>query len=178
MNIQFSNAGRLATCLAICLTLAHPLACSQSLPQAENETVMPEVEVKHVKDPGLMPYRKAYDILRRVAEASEGRVELKMRVLSRSTHTPVAGLEVRLYGTHDFGMVNIDADGTIDFPMNEAAVQDEADLVSNQKKAELEIQANILPRLRTDVPLTYGEVRPPLLRARRCAMRSCPGSGA
>jgi hypothetical protein len=135
------------------------MAGSQALPQSDNETVMPEVEVKHVKDPGLMPYRDAYDILNRVQKASGGRVELRMRVLSRRQHAPVPGLEVRLFGTRDFGMVKIDSDGTIDFPMNEEAVQDEADLVSNQKKGELEIQANVLPRLNTGVPVTYGEMQ-------------------
>jgi hypothetical protein len=141
---------------------------------AAEETVMPGVEVRHVKDPGLMPYRKAYDIISRVNAAAQGKVELRLKVLSTAKHEPLPDLEVRLSGTRDFGAIGIQPDGTLDFPMDEDAAKDDADLISNQKKGTLEVTATFVPIFKTDAPLSYGDIQAAIEAARRVRKEIMP----
>lgn len=155
----------LVTSVALGMTLSSATALAQ---QAQSdETVMPSVEVRHIKNPGLMPYRGAYDTIGRVQAAADGKVEFRLRILSSSNHEPVPDLEVRLTGSRDFGAVKIEPDGTLDFPMNEDAAKDDADLISNQKKSALEIRATFVPIFKPDAPLTYADIQAAIAAARR-----------
>ena len=121
--------------------LAHAQAIAIEDPPAQG------VEVKGVKDPALMPYRKAYDLVTGVGQAGGRLVELLIRVTSTESHQPMPDLGLRLVGENTDARVPISPAGFVDLPLNKAFYADNADIVANMPKKALEVDVNVVPRL-------------------------------
>jgi hypothetical protein len=120
-------------------------AHAQTIP-AENPPVQ-GVEVKGTKDPALLPYRKAYDLITGVAQAGGRHVELLIRVTSTESHQPMPDLSLHVVGENTDARVPISPAGFIDLPMNEAFYADNDDIVANKPKKTLAVDINVVPRL-------------------------------
>lgn len=105
------------------------------------------VEVKGVKDPALMPYRKAYDLVNGVGQAGGRLVELLIRVTSAESHEPMPDLGLRVVGDNTDARVPISPAGFVDLPLNKAFYADNADIVANMPKKSLNVDIEVVPRL-------------------------------
>jgi len=103
------------------------------------------VEVKGVKDPALMPYRKAYDLVNGAGQSGGRLVQFLIRVTSSESHEPMADLSLRLVGENTDARVPISPAGFVDLPMNKAFYADNADIVANKKS--LNVDVTVVPRL-------------------------------
>lgn len=105
------------------------------------------IVVERVRDPAMVPYRKGYELTRRVRDAAGGHVGLLFRVLSAKSKEPVPGLQIAIEGSRSHGMLDISPDGVFSLPLDEDAVQDQAEFVSNQKKGSLVLSIILKPEL-------------------------------
>ncbi len=105
------------------------------------------VEVKGVRNPALMPYRKAYDLVNGVGQAGGQRVDLLIRVTSTESHQPMPDLGLRVVGENTDARVAISPAGFVDLPLNKAFYDDNADIVANKPKKALNVDVNVVPHL-------------------------------
>lgn len=111
------------------------------------------VEVKGVKDPALMPYRKAYDLVTGVEQAGGRLVQLLIRVTSTESHRPLPDLALSVVGDDTDTRVPVSAAGFVDVPLDKALYAADADIVANKPKKALRVDVDVVPRLRA------GEIR-------------------
>ena len=105
------------------------------------------VEVKGVKDPALLPYRKAYDLVTGVGKVGGRHVELLIRVTSTESHQPMPDLSLHVAGENTDARVPISPAGFVDLPLNQVFYDDNADIVANKPKKTLAVDINVVPRL-------------------------------
>lgn len=140
----------LATLVLACLTCAH----AQS---AADEAEMQTVQVKGVKDPAILPYKTAYELISKVRSASADHVQLLIRVISAKSHAPLQNLEIAIEGAKTHEKLTISADGYVSVPLNPDAYADGAEFVTNQKKSSLAVRFFLLPKLPADT-LRYADI--------------------
>lgn len=127
-------------------------------PQADNSEQAQQVEVESIRDPAMMPYRKAYDFLKKIDAAGGDRVTLRFRATSSTTHQPIPGLKISLQGeSSSLHRLDIAPDGFFTVPFVQSAYDEDAAFLSNQKKGSLDIGFFIFPRLAAE-GFGYGEV--------------------
>ena len=105
------------------------------------------VEVRQAKNPAMMPYRKAYDLLSKVDEAGAHRLRAVFRVTSAKTHQAVPDLRIVIEGETTHLRVPVTASGLVDLPVDAAAFADNADIVANMPKAALDVGFFVVPEL-------------------------------
>jgi len=105
------------------------------------------IKVERVRDPAMVPYRKGYEMARRVQEAAGGRVRLLFRALSARSKQPIDGLQITIEGTESHGALEISPDGFFSIPLDEAAVRDDAEFVTNQKRGSVLLTVVLEPQL-------------------------------
>ncbi len=108
------------------------------------------VEVKQVRNPGMMRYRVASDLVSKVGEAGKGHLHAVIRVTAAKTHDPAPDLRVVIDGEHTHLPVGISPNGFVTLPIDPAAYADDADLVSNKPKSALDVGIFVVP----DLPAT------------------------
>ena len=150
---------------------ALPAALSHAQSAAPEE--VPAVQITGVRDPAMMPYKEAYQFLSRIGKVSGDRIESVIRVLSAKTKKPVPGLELHLRGDQTFEKIPVSAQGVVSVPLNERALADHAEFVTNQKKGTLQADLRLLPRLPSENP-TYGDVLASLDAGRRAVKELIP----
>jgi len=131
------------------------------------------VAVAYTKDPALLPYKRGYEFATRMRQAGGDRVRLKLRILSAQTKAPIENLEIRIAGSKDHGRVAVSADGSFEIPLDQEALDDDADFVTNQKKGTLEIQASLVPVLPADA-VHYSDIQESIKAARRVRSEMLP----
>lgn len=109
------------------------------------------VEVKAVRDPAIMPYKMAYELMSKVRAASKDKVQIQIRITSAKTHAPVPNLSIYLDGKNTHQQLDISATGFVNVPLDQAAYADGAEFVTNQKKGSMEVHVLLLPKLPQDV---------------------------
>lgn len=123
------------------LMLLH-VAQSAASAQTPSDTPPPteeiqSVEVTGVKDPELRSYRQlvagldAFDEYRHMAPSAD---VLRFRLKPRHADEPMAGLVLRMKGNQMSSELPLAADGTFVLPRDQAALDDDADLILNRKK--------------------------------------------
>jgi len=116
-----------------------------ALPGASTSTQI--VEVKQMKHPAMMPYRKAYDLLSKVDEAGAHRLHAVFRVTSQQSHQAVPDLRIAIEGENTHLRVAVSASGLIELPFDQAAYADDADVVANMPKTALDVGFFVVPEL-------------------------------
>ncbi len=105
------------------------------------------VEVKQLRNPGMMRYRDASDLVSKVGEAGKGHLHAVIRVTAAKTHDPLPDLRIVIDGEHTHVPVSISPTGFVTLPIDPAAYADNADLVSNKTKAALDVSIFVVPDL-------------------------------
>lgn len=141
---------------ALCAALALSNAQAQT-PETPADPDMQTVKVTGVRDPAMMPYRDAYELLTELNKVSAGNMEFVIRILSKETRAPIADLELALRGENTFERVPVDADGRVTVPLNERAYADKADFVSNQKNGSIQVAFHFVPKLPAE-RVTYADM--------------------
>lgn len=159
--------------LALCATLS-----IVSLPPAwgqtpEAEAPVQSVQITGVKDPAIMPYKTAYEIMNKVASASNGRVKLLIKVLSAKTHTPIPDLDVSLRGEKTFEKLNISPSGFLTVPLSQDFYDDSAEFLTNKKKGSLSVEFYLVPKLSAE-NFSYGDIVDGIAAARRALAEIIP----
>lgn len=113
------------------------------MPGASTSTQI--VEVRQLKNPAMMPYRKAYDLLSKVDEAGAHHLRAVFRVTSPQSHEAVPDLHIAIEGENTHLRVTVSASGVIELPFDQAAYADDADIVANMPKAALDVGFFVVP---------------------------------
>lgn len=127
------------TIIATLLAMAAPAFAQDSTPPQAPPTAE-KVEVSSIKDPELMPYRRmvrgldAWEEKRALAPKADLRFELWTK---DGKPAQAEGLQLRIAGDTVNIALPLDANGTFVLPRSQEAFDDQADLVSNRKKAEI-----------------------------------------
>ena len=135
--------------LAIVSSVHAQDAAAPGAPAASMSTQVVEVKPA-VKNPAMMPYRKAYDLLSKVDEAGAHHLHAVFRVTSPQSHQAVPDLRVAIEGESTHLRVDVLASGLIELPFDQAAYADNADLVANKPKEELDVGFFVVPELPAD----------------------------
>jgi hypothetical protein len=121
------------------------------------ETDIQTVKVTGVRDPAMMPYKEAYELLTRLKAIGDGRIDFVIRVISSKTKQPIPGLDLALSGENTYEKVPVSAEGRVDVPLIERAYADKAEFVTNQKKGTIAVEFFLVPKLPAEDP-TYADV--------------------
>jgi len=123
------------------------------------------VEVKAVRDPAIMPYKTAYELISKVKAASKDKVEIIIRITAAKTHAPIPNLAIYLDSKENRKKLEISAAGDVTVPMDAVAYAEGAEFVTNQKKGSMEAHIMLLPKLPQDV-FKYADVSDSIESAR------------
>ncbi len=127
------------------------------LADAEEGPVI-QVEVSSVRSPGTLPYKLAYRLLQAVARTgSPPRVTAQIRVVDSANQLPTRPLKLRLLGPNTDQLIAISAQGEISLPLDEAAFNDDAEIVSNRKKGAMGVSVSLLPQF-SMMPVRYRDL--------------------
>lgn len=156
-------------CLALALWGVRTVARADE-PAVEDA---PSIVVERVRDPAMVPYRKGYELTRRVHDVAGGSVQLLFRVRSAKTKQPVAGLQIAIEGSKSYGTLEISPEGFFSIPLDDAALGDNAEFVTNQKKGSLELGITLKPQLPSE-GLRYAMIVDAVAAARRAIREILP----
>lgn len=156
MNIRLAVAFTMATTLRrlanaslILVTVSTASVHAQEVgaPQAVGESVPTQiVEIKPTtKNPAMMPYRKAYDLLSKADEAGGHRLHAVFRVTSPQSHQALPDLRVAIEGERTHKQVSVTDAGVVVVPFDQAAYAEDADLVANKPKERLDVGFLLVP---------------------------------
>ncbi|MFZ6766621.1 hypothetical protein ACO0LM_06000 [Undibacterium sp. Di26W] len=123
------------------------------------------VEVKAIRDPAILPYKTAYELISKVRAASKDKVQILIRITSAKSHAPVPNLNIYLDGKATHQQLQISPSGFITVPLDQAAYADGAEFVTNQKKGSMEVNILLLPKLPQDV-FKYADISESIEAAR------------
>lgn len=132
-------------------TVASAPASAVAIAPASTPDEGQSVEVKAVRDPAIMPYKTAYELITKVRAATKDHVQFLIRVTSIKTKAPVPDLDIYLDGASIHEKVEVSPTGFVTVPLNEAAFAEGAEFVSNKKKGSLQVEFFLQPNLPTEV---------------------------
>jgi hypothetical protein len=141
--------------------------------QPEEDVPSQSVQVVGVRDPAMLPYKTAHDILTKIAGASDGRVGVLIKVVSAQSRQPFPDLHISLQGDNFFENVSVSTDGLITVPISQAAYDGNAEFLTNKKKGALHIELYLVPVLAPD-SMTYGDITASIDAARRAMRQLVP----
>ncbi len=147
-------------CGAIAMGSA-PVRAAEPSPEGEVgriETVE-RLEVKRLRDPALMPYKDAYDMLSKFEKSGKyPALELKVAVASKNKAVKPGDIVLRLVGDTLDLPIPVDAAGRVAIPVLPEALADNAEIISNQPKNSLQARINIVGRLAPAREYRYREL--------------------
>ncbi|GGX34241.1 hypothetical protein [Undibacterium squillarum] len=114
------------------------------------ETTAPAIEVKALRDPAIMPYKQAYEMLTGIQKATQDKVRVIIRVLASGTRQQIPDLQIRLESNENRWPVPVSDKGIIDVPVIAKAYAEGAEFVTNQKKGSLGADLTLVPVLPPD----------------------------
>lgn len=115
------------------------------------------VQIKGVRDPAILPYKKAYDVMSKIRNASSDHVKIIFRVTSRESHQPIKDLSIYIQGSKTYETLDISPTGYFTIPMDKEAFDDNADFISNAKKGSVEVGMFLVPNLPKD-KINYADI--------------------
>lgn len=131
------------------------------------------VEVKAIRDPAIMPYKTAYELISKVRAASKDKVEIIIRITAAKTHAPIPNLAIYLDTKDSRKKLEISAAGDVTVPLDAVAYAEGAEFVTNQKKGSMEGHIMLLPKLPQDV-FKYADVSDSIESARLAVKELVP----
>ncbi|MFZ6745322.1 hypothetical protein ACO0LC_19030 [Undibacterium sp. JH2W] len=185
MHAVVPSTVRYATVLA-CMLASLSLATGPV--QAQAQTAVPasttsahasatdepqSVEVKAIRDPAIMPYKVAYDMISKVKAASKDKVEIVIRVTAAKTHAVIPNLAIYLDSKENRKKLEISAAGDVNVPLDAVAYAEGAEFVTNQKKGSMDVNIMLLPKLPPDV-FKYADINDSLESARLAVKELVP----
>ena len=160
--------------LVVAAYAAQSLASAQeAAPAPEGEGTVQTVQISGVKDPEIMPYEKAYDMLSRVRKVSDGKMDMVIRVLSAQTLKPIPDLEISLQGEQSFEKLALSPEGFLTIPLKTEALADKAVFLTNKKKGSLRVEYFFVPKLPKE-NLRYGDIAASIAAAKRVRAEVLP----
>lgn len=163
-TFPFSVAARAAP--LVLTTMLAWLPGAQAQEQASPDQEMQSVRVAGVRDPAILPYKKAHDLISAVDRASKGYVQLRIRITSSATKAPIDHLTIALEGEQTHETLAISPDGFVTVPLNQTAYAEGAEFITNQKKKTLRVEFFLLPTLAPNA-IAYADIAAAIGAARR-----------
>lgn len=160
--------------LSLVLQAVCQFGLAQQAPDAPAADAPPQtIEVVGVKDPAIMPYAQAYDILSKVNAVVGERVQVQFRITSTKTAAPIPGLTLAIRSTSVDQPLDVAADGTLMIPLNPVAYTEKAEFITNQRKGTLQFDISLRPRLAGD-EIAYQTVKEGIALAREAVAQLLP----
>ena len=123
-----------------------PASTASATASQSQETVPPAVEVKALRDPAIMPYKQAYEMLTSIQKATQDKVKVLVRVTAKTQKT-IPDLHIRLESNETRLPVPVSENGIVDIPLSAKAYAEGAEFVTNQKKSTLSAHITLIPNL-------------------------------
>lgn len=174
--IRLRSSRRLLQFLAI--AAAAPIVYAQETAPAaalaDTEEVATQViQVKGVRDPAMLPYETAFDMLTKIDKVSNGNMEMVIRVTSAHTGRPMPDLEVTLQGNTNTEMLALSPNGLLTVPLSRTRLDDKAVFLTNKKKGSLKVEYFFVPRLAAE-SFNFGDVAASIAAAQRARKEVVP----
>ncbi len=134
---------------------------------------IPSLQANGVRDPAMLAYAKAYELISTVVNHGSNRVQVAIRVVAKKTEAPIPDLDIALRGDKTFERLTVTPIGLVEVPLRDDALADHAELVSNQKKGTLHVEYHFVPKLPAG-SFKYGDVVQSIDAARRVVARLTP----
>lgn len=131
------------------------------------------VAMRGVRDPAMMPYERAYRMLAGIRQAGQGRLQLRIRVLSAHRRAPIPGLVISLEGDSLREHLALSEDGFLEVPLREDFLRDNAVFLTNQKKGSLVVEYLLVPVLPSGT-LRYRDLADSIAAARAARAEIIP----
>ncbi|MFZ6873281.1 hypothetical protein ACO0LF_14600 [Undibacterium sp. Di27W] len=145
-----------------------------SVPASASATEEPQsVEVKAIRDPAILPYKVAYEMITKVKAASKDKVEIIIRITAAKTHAVIPNLAIYLDSKDKRKKLEISAAGDVTVPLDPVAYAEGAEFVTNQKKGSMDANIMLLPKLPPDV-FNYADISESLESARLAVKELVP----
>jgi hypothetical protein len=164
--------------VAMFLLLANVSALAANVREASPEAgvaaedIPQTVTVHGERDPAIAPYADAYRMLNTVREASGGKVDLLIRLLSATSLQPIPDLELSLRGETISEKLTLSPDGFLDLPLDNRYLDDKAEILTNKKKGSVRVEFYFVPKLPQE-GITYGD-----MALDRCSQTGGQGNSA
>ncbi|MEY4730031.1 MAG: hypothetical protein RL020_1189 [Pseudomonadota bacterium] len=141
-----------------------------SVPSFAQTQVAPQqiekIEVKGLRDPGMMPYKEAYAYLQKINANPHDKIAVRMRVVPVDKNLSLRDIKITLQGDKTSRVIPIADDGLIEVPLEKALIEDNAEFISNQKKNSLQVHVNVDVLLPSNGALRYRYLSDALNQAR------------
>ncbi len=137
-------------CLGIVgsLSVLSALASNHQEQQADPATTSEaQVEIKAIRDPAIMPYKRAYEMLTRINALALNDVRLSIRAVSEKTKMAIPDLQIRLEGNSKSHAVPVSEFGEVTVPLDQQAYEEGAEFITNQKKETMGVHLTLFPVL-------------------------------
>ncbi len=145
----------LGLCQPACaLAQAASPASAASGPDASGDPV--RVEITAVREPLEYPYERAYNAALKVQEASHGNTDLVISIIEE--HPAGTPLRVSLQYGETVEMLEVDRSNAFRLTPNRKALDDNAILVTNRRRAGLSVQAGLRPHVEAGATLTRADI--------------------
>lgn len=117
-----------------------------------------QVEVKAVRDPAMMPYKKTYEMLTGIKKLGLDDVNMSIRVLAAKSDAVIPDLQIFLDGPSQRQRISISETGEITIPLDAQAYAEGADFIANQKQGSIKVDLRLTPRL-PESAISYSALR-------------------
>lgn len=156
------------------LHLSAAFAQAESAPAPGAQSIE-RVEVRELRDPALMPYKDAYEMLSKFQQSGKyPLVDLKISVASSNKAITPASIKLTLVGDTLNIPIPLAADGRVQVPLLPEALRDNAEIVSNQPKKSLSAHIEFIHRLPPGQRYVYRDVMAALPQAQSALREFVP----
>lgn len=164
--------------LLLAMATAAPMVCAQETAPAAaqvdtEEATTQVIQVTGVRDPAMLPYETAFDMLTKIDKVSNGKMEMVIRVTSAQTGRPIPDLEVTLQGNTNTDKLALSPNGLLTVPLSQTRLDDKAMFLTNKKKGSLKVEYFFVPRLPAE-SFNFGDVAASIGAAQRARKEVVP----
>lgn len=132
--------------IAMLILISTSLNCALTQQSSAADDEPQSVEVTAVRDPDILPYKIAYETIKKIRDASKDRVQILFRITAAKSHLPLHDLNIYLDGPATHEKVEISPSGFVNVPLSQAAYADGAEFVTNKKKGSLNVSIFLIPK--------------------------------
>ena len=169
---------RIGTLLAMAVWGAMPVASAQETApvvatEPASDATLQVIQVNGVRDPAMMPYEKAFDMLTKIEKVSSGKMEMAVRIVSAQNMLPMPDLEISLRGDSTFETLPLSRDGFLTVPLRQELLADKAVFLTNKKKGSVKAEYFFVPKLPKE-QLRFGHMADSIAAAKRARAQVVP----
>lgn len=135
---------------------------------------MDKIEVKGMRSPDMMPYKDAYEYLRKLNEKPHDKIAVRMRIVPQDKKVALSDIKITLQGDKTDRSIPIAADGLIEVPFEKVLLDDNAEFITNQKKDSIAVHVSIEVLPPANGPLRYRYLSEALTQARDSVKQMVP----